>query len=227
MCVHLGETVGKIAIACLALEIWVRQRWEVNKRIGNVGVERFPLRGAALHEINRQPGDLLVDQPALFHIVDRDVVSVLALAPLHDVHRGRAGRRRLRTVGPESFVGRARNAIPLVEAPPVGQPLWNAAEMPLAERPGRIAGGGKRVRDRDLPARQAVELPAEGNRLTRRLRRRRAARRADAAHRSTCGRGNDGTTVGGRQDLHSSVSGEFSGCGTCRIAQTYKRDPLA
>src|ERR1700683_67369 len=37
--------------------------------------------------------------------------------------------------------------------------------MPLAESARGVAGGGKRVRNRDFPSRQAVELAAERNRL--------------------------------------------------------------
>jgi hypothetical protein len=65
MSVHLRETVGKVAIASLALELRVRQGREVNERIGDIGVEWFAVSDAALHEVDRPPCDLLIDQATL------------------------------------------------------------------------------------------------------------------------------------------------------------------
>jgi hypothetical protein len=165
MRVHFGQRVGKVAVAGPPGEPWIRQRRKVHLCVRNVGVER-PARGhAALQEIDRPTGDLLIDQAALLEVVDSDVSGRLAFPAFHHVHWGNARRLRLRIVRPKGFVRRARNAVPFVEAPLVGQPFLNAAEMPLAECAGGVAGGGERIGNRHFPARQAIKLPADRNRL--------------------------------------------------------------
>src|SRR5204863_6121753 len=66
---------------------------------------------------------------------------------------------------PEGLVGSARNAVPFIEALVVRQAAILAAEMPFAERPRSVSGGGKRLGDGDLPLCQPVEASADRHRM--------------------------------------------------------------
>jgi hypothetical protein len=137
----------------------------MHDRVLDVGVKRLARGDAPLHELDRPPGDLRVDHPALVQIVHPKRAALLALAPFHDVLELCAGRFRCRVRGPQRLVGRARNAIPLVEALVVRQ----APVVPP---------------DRHFPLRQTFESPADRDGVGARANRkapghdRRSARRA-------------------------------------------------
>jgi hypothetical protein len=121
---------------------------------------------------------------ALLEVVDDSLAALLALAALHDVLEARARSLRRGLGRPERFVGRARDAIPLVEALVVRQSPLFAAQVPLAAGRGRVAGAREQLGDRHFPLRQTFDTAADRDRVSARADReatgqdRRATRRA-------------------------------------------------
>lgn len=69
MRIHFSEAVGKVSVPCFARELRIRQRREMNQRERNIRVERLAGGHAPFHEIDRPPGTLRVDEPALVEII--------------------------------------------------------------------------------------------------------------------------------------------------------------
>ena len=163
--VHLGEDVGPVPPLGLARVLRVRDRRDVDLRVGQVDVEGLACLLGAGHEIARPLGDLPVEPGPELGVVDRDDLGLLALLPRVDRLRFQrdlrlprirgGGHRAIREVGlhrPQHLIGGARAPHRLVE-PEVHRAalLGVAAQVPLAPHPGGVPGVRQCLGDRDLP----------------------------------------------------------------------------
>ena len=78
--IHLGQHVGPVAVAGLAGECRIRQRRQMRLRHRRVGEEWLLRLDLALHEGDRPPRNLGVDQPPLLEVVHLHIAARLALA---------------------------------------------------------------------------------------------------------------------------------------------------
>ena len=117
----------------------------------HVGEERTAGARLSLHKVDRPARNLPVDEAPLFEIVDREVYGRRSFDALH--HIGHRHDRGIESGGRREhrFVRGARDAVPFVEAPVLGQPPLAVAQVPLAEAGGGVAGALQQLPQRDLP----------------------------------------------------------------------------
>ena len=154
--VDLCQNVSVVPVACLPIEIRVRQCWQVRLRERDESEKRLFVGNTASHEVDRALREVTINLAPCGNIVRLYVAWSFALACFHNHRR----RSRILVVlelrGVLGLISCIGDAVPLVESL-IG---WEAARritnMPFAEHPRAVARIGEQLSDCHFPVGESI-----------------------------------------------------------------------